>query len=79
MIWAEARKQSFEESEEGGERIVSPLHLREKMRQSRSRMGLFVCWPHQLMGSQFSNQGLNRGHGSESPESLLLGRQGTPH
>ena len=31
-----------------------------------------------LWGSQFPNQGLNPGHGSESPESLPLGHQGNP-
>ena len=47
MIWAEPRKQSFEENEEGGERIEED-ERQEKMRQSRSRMGRFVCWPHSL-------------------------------
>ena len=31
-----------------------------------------------LAGSQFPDQGLNLGHKSESPESYLLGYQGTP-
>ena len=31
-----------------------------------------------LAGSQFPNQGLNPGQGSESPESKPLGHQGTP-
>ena len=31
-----------------------------------------------LAGSQFSDQGLNLGQGSDSPESLPLGHQGTP-
>ena len=32
----------------------------------------------QLAGSQFPNQGLNPGHGSENLESQPLGHQGTP-
>ena len=31
-----------------------------------------------LVGFQFLDQGLNPGHGSESPESYSLGHQGTP-
>ena len=36
----------------------------------------FNMW---LVGSQFPTQGLNLGHGSESPESSPLNHQGTPY
>lgn len=54
MIWAEARKQSFEESEEGGERIVSPSPSPiEDETESIQADGLSVG--RTAMGSQFPN------------------------
>ena len=40
---------------------------------------LFFSFNMWLVGSQFPTQGLNLGHGSESPESSPVNHQGTPY